>query len=248
MEEHKDESGVGGCQPDAARPECGEKRVGLACSGDDLRDPDWNSRVSLFLYLSCLSCCSLVQPMPVSLHYASVHLQYPVRLCGDCSLFSLSLQLSLPLTPYTTIQTAAPTLNSEYIPCLSAEPLRHTFSRASHFRPLYSLALPYPTSSFTQCSPRADMAFDLPPTSTTNTQATAESCQLRSTRTSSTRQPCQTTVNSLRNIYPTHLNTRLCASRGSPSRSDASRCAYRSENNSPSSSSPPPSSALLSSQ
>jgi hypothetical protein len=128
MEEHKDESGVGGCQPVAARPECGEKRVGLACSGGDLRDPDWNSRVSLFLYLSCLSCCSLVQPMPVSLHYASVHLQYPVRLCGDCSLFSLSLQLSLPLTPYTTIHTAAPTLNSEYIPCLSAEPLRHTFS------------------------------------------------------------------------------------------------------------------------
>ena len=115
MEEHKDESGVGGCQPDAARPECGEKRVGLACSGDDLRDPDWNSRVSLFLYLSCLSCCSLVQPMPVSLHYASVHLQYPVRLCGDCSLFSLSLslQLSLPLTsPHTLPYKLPPRLST----------------------------------------------------------------------------------------------------------------------------------------
>ena len=185
--------------------------------------------------------------MPVSLTtHPRLRASLEHILSGDCcSIFSPCHSLALPSRPLTAHTTPLTVASS--IPFLACQ-LRLCDILSTSLRPRPTQPYLNLPNFFAQCSPRADMAFDPPPTSTTNTQATAESCQLRSTRTSSTRQPCQATVNSLRNIYPTHLNTRLCASRGSPSRSDASRCAYRSENNSPSSSSPPPSSALLSSQ
>jgi hypothetical protein len=100
-------------------------------------------------------------PVSLSKHHASAHRSHqhhhhyprascPVRPCGDCSLLTYPHSLSLSFTPrpypYHPLKLAAPTCNSlPSIPCLSAEPSRHTFHLASppptvHFRP--TLLLP----------------------------------------------------------------------------------------------------------